>query len=94
MGIYYWLIQDQKRALKWWQNAIEEGGRLGAHPQLARTYAEMGIRLSTNTGSNSGVDIVKAKQYLCTAKKKFSELGLHQELDDLNPILHQIEPEP
>ena len=36
MGAYYWMINKQGRALRWWHRAVQEGERLGARPQLAR----------------------------------------------------------
>ena len=55
MGVYKWLIHDQKGAFKWWRKAISEGESLGALPQLSRTYAEMGKRFLPNQWSIVGV---------------------------------------
>ena len=35
----------QGKALKWWDRTIKEGERLGARPDLSRTYFEVGKRL-------------------------------------------------
>ncbi len=45
MGMYYWLIGKQRKALKWFDKSIKEGERLGARPDLSRTYMEVGKRL-------------------------------------------------
>ena len=45
MGKYYWLIGNQRKALKWFDKSIKEGERLGARPDLSRTYMEVGRRL-------------------------------------------------
>ena len=37
IGLYYWLIGRQNKAANWWKITIEEGKRLGAQPDLART---------------------------------------------------------
>jgi len=47
-GKYYWLVNKQKKALKWWSKSISEGKRLGARPDLARTYLEVGKRFSAS----------------------------------------------
>jgi len=44
-GTYYWLIGNQKKAIKWWGKSIIAGEKLGAIPELARAYLEIGIRL-------------------------------------------------
>ena len=41
IGTYHWLINKQYKARKWFDKAIQEGERLGARPDLARTYAEV-----------------------------------------------------
>jgi hypothetical protein len=42
MGLYYWSIDKQQKAVKWWKRAIEENERFGIRPDLARTYMEIG----------------------------------------------------
>jgi len=44
-GTYYWLVGKQKKAIKWWRKSIIAGEKLGALPELARTYLEIGKRL-------------------------------------------------
>jgi tetratricopeptide (TPR) repeat protein len=90
MGVYKWLIHDQKSAFKWWHKAISEGERLGARPQLARTYAEMGIRFCAANGGSSAPDVRRAKEHLQKAKQMFRDLGLHRDLEELNSAIERM----
>ncbi len=45
MGEYYWLIGKQRKSVKWLEKSIREGERLGARPELARTYMTVGRRM-------------------------------------------------
>ena len=93
MGIYTWLTRDQKGASKWWQKAISEGERLGALPQLSRTYAEMGMRYSGIEGELSSPDVNTSKELLQNAKTMFRDLRLHYDLEDLNLVVSRVSPE-
>ena len=53
-GAYYWAINKQKKALRWWHKAVQEGERLGARPQLARLYFEIGKCLLESEGQAYG----------------------------------------
>ena len=94
MGVYKWLIHDRKSAFKWWHKAISEGESLGARPQVARTYAEMGMRLCAVKDESSEPDVSRAKESLQKAKTMFSDLGLHHDLEDLNSVINRIGLEP
>jgi class 3 adenylate cyclase/tetratricopeptide (TPR) repeat protein len=94
MGIYNWLICDQKSALKWWHKAIREGESLGARPQLSRTYAEMGMRFCLIKDESSEPVASRAEAYLQKAKTMFRDLGLHQDLEHLNSVIDQTGLEP
>ncbi|MGA2465914.1 MAG: adenylate/guanylate cyclase domain-containing protein [Thermodesulfobacteriota bacterium] len=94
MGVYNWLIHDQKSAFKWWHKAISEGESLGARPQLSRTYAEMGMRLCAVKGESSESDVSRAEENLQKAKTMFRDLGLHHDLEDLNSVISRMGPEP
>lgn len=45
MGISFYLSGKYVKAFAWWKKSIDMGTRLGAKPELARTYAEIGMRL-------------------------------------------------
>jgi len=87
MGVYNWLIDDRKSAWKWWHKAIKEGKSLGARPELARTYADMGLRSFRIGGDTPDLNAGKAKEYLQKAKEMFRDLGLHYELEDLDSAM-------
>ena len=90
MGVYNWLIHEQKSAFKWWHKAISEGESLGARPQIARTYAEMGKRLCAVEGKSLAPDLSRAKNILQKAQTMFRDLGLHQDLEDLDLVSNKI----
>jgi len=86
-GRYMWLVQDRKGAFKLWQEAIREGERLGARPQLARTYAEIAVRTWSVKGELSEPLLSAAEAYFEKAKAMFSEMGLHCDLEDLDSAI-------
>ena len=94
MGVHKWLTHDRKGAFKWWNKAIREGESLGAHPQVARTYAEMAMRVCTDKDKSSESDVIRANEFLRKAKTLFSDLGLHNDLEDLNSFIRQTGLEP
>ncbi|MEW6110542.1 MAG: hypothetical protein AB1664_00300, partial [Thermodesulfobacteriota bacterium] len=83
MGVYNWLIDDRKSALEWWHKAIKEGESLGARPELARTYAEVGMRLHPTDGVSSGLDAKRAEDLLRKAETMFRDMSLHHDLEAL-----------
>jgi transposase-like protein len=93
MGVYNWLIHDRKSAFKWWQKAIREGEKLGARPQLARTYAEIAARTLAVRDEFSQARLRAAETYLEKAKAMFSEMGLHRDLEDLNSAVSRPPPD-
>ena len=93
MGVYKWLNRDQKSAFDWWRKAISEGERLGARPQIARTYAEMGKRL-TAAGIESEPDGRRSQEFLQKARTMFQELRLSHDLEDLNSVINRMGLEP
>jgi hypothetical protein len=86
MGTYYWLTNNQKRALTWWDRSIKEGERLGARLELARTYFEVGRRLLYPGKRDKTLRGISANGYLDRAGKLFEELDLQWDLDQLRKI--------
>jgi class 3 adenylate cyclase/tetratricopeptide (TPR) repeat protein len=86
MGIYYWLINNQKKALTWWRRSIQEGERLGAKIELSRSYFEVGKRLLEPTSSYKELDGITAEDYLEKAKVMFEEMDLQWDLDELEKV--------
>ena len=87
MGVYYWLINKQKKALKSWQKAIEEGEGLGAQLELSRTYFEIGKRLLEGGSKYKILNGLKAETYLEKANALFREMDLQWDLDELDRLV-------
>ncbi len=86
MGIYYWLIGSQKKALRFWNNSIKIAERFGAHIELAKTHMEIGKRLLEKESRFSGINNFTAEKHIEKAKSLFEELGLTEELGQLDKI--------
>jgi class 3 adenylate cyclase/tetratricopeptide (TPR) repeat protein len=86
MGLYYWLIGKQSKALKWWERTIQEGERLGARPDLARTYLEVGKRLLEPQSKYRELNGIGAQEYLDKAEKLFREMELEWDLEQLERV--------
>jgi tetratricopeptide (TPR) repeat protein len=82
VGRLCWLRGRQAQALTWWTRSVAEGERLGARPELARTYHEAGRALAESGGSASlnGLD---ASACLARARDVFSDLGLAWDLEQM-----------
>ncbi len=86
MGAYYWMMNKQGKALRWWHRTVQEGKRLRARPQLARAYFEVGKRLLEPERKYRDLDGLRAKEYLKKARELFEEMGLHAGLDELDQV--------
>ena len=86
-GLYCWLIGEQSKAFKWWNKTIQEGERLGARVDLSRTYMEIGKRLLEHKSRYKKFKAIDAKDYLGKAKILFEEIGLQQDLNDLEKVM-------
>jgi len=84
---YHWLTGRQNRAFKLWRKAIEEGKRLGALPDLARTYMEIGKRLLEEKSNYEELNGITAEEYLDKARSMFQEMDLQWDLDELDKIV-------
>ncbi|MGV7224518.1 MAG: adenylate/guanylate cyclase domain-containing protein, partial [Nitrospinales bacterium] len=60
-GTFYWLINKQNKAVKYWQQAISEGERVGARPDLARTYMEIGKRFLENKSKHKKLNGIRVE---------------------------------
>ncbi len=89
MGEYYWLLGKQRKALKWWNKSIKEGERLGARPDLSRTYMEVGKRLLELHSKYKELNGVAAKEYLEKAETMFREMDLEWDIEELEKIRYQ-----
>ena len=87
MGIYYWLTNKQKEALKWWSRSIKEGEILGTKIELSRTYFEVGKRLLELDSKYKNLNGITAEEYLEKARTLFEEMDLQWDLDELDKVM-------
>ena len=85
-GQYYWLTGNEQKALKWWDRSIKEGERLGARPDLARTYFEVGKCLLEPQSKTRELNGLTANDYLAKAEKLFQEMDLQWDLEQLERV--------
>jgi class 3 adenylate cyclase/tetratricopeptide (TPR) repeat protein/ABC-type cobalamin transport system ATPase subunit len=81
VGLAHWWGGRRRRALDSWRRSVAIGQCLGARPELARAYLELGCRLgdsSAASGEPSGVE------YAVRARNIFEELGLSWDLEQLS----------
>jgi class 3 adenylate cyclase/tetratricopeptide (TPR) repeat protein len=86
MGDYYWLIGKQRKALKWYDKSIKEGERLGARPDLSRTYMEVGKRLLEPQSKFKELNGIIAPEYLNKAETLFRAMDLQWDLEQLERV--------
>ncbi|MBC2715381.1 MAG: hypothetical protein HF978_08740 [Desulfobacteraceae bacterium] len=86
MGVYFWLINKQKKALKWWSRSISEGERLEGR-ELSRTYFEVGKRLLQSNSKHKELNNITAEEYLEKARTLFKEMDLQWDLDELDKVM-------
>jgi class 3 adenylate cyclase len=87
VGLYYWLVDKQNKAVRWWHNSIKEAERLGARVELARTYMEIGKRLLEEKSRFRELSDIKAEGYLEKARLLFEELDLQWDLEELDKVV-------
>jgi len=83
MGTFLWLINKQKKALKYWIQSISEAEKMGASLELSRTYFEVGKRLFERKSNFTELNKIKRKNYLLKARSAFTAMDLQQDLKDL-----------
>jgi class 3 adenylate cyclase/tetratricopeptide (TPR) repeat protein len=86
MGEYYWLIGKQGKARKWWGKGIQEGEKLGARPDLSRTYFEVGKHLLEPNSKYKDLNGIEAKSYLKRARALFTDMDMKQDLKELDKM--------
>ena len=83
MGTFFWLINKQKKALKYWSVSISEAEKMGSSLELSRTYFEVGKRLFEGKSNFRELNKIKRKDYLLKARTAFKSMDLQQDLKDL-----------
>jgi hypothetical protein len=86
MGTYHWIAGAQGKALENWRRSIRCAEDLGARPELARTYAEVGGRLGARRSTIRQLDNVLAGEYVEKARVLLEELGLDRDLASLEAM--------
>jgi len=90
IGIYHWITNKQRKALRYWSKSITEGERMDAKPELARTYSEVGIRLLDQTSEQEELNGIGAEEYIEKARNIFEDLGLQWDLEQLDRFTSNI----
>jgi class 3 adenylate cyclase/tetratricopeptide (TPR) repeat protein len=85
-GRLAWLLGKQEQAWTWWGRSVAEGERLGARPELARTYMEIGERLGSPESRQRRLAGADASAYLEKARRLFEEMGLDWDLRRLAAV--------
>jgi len=86
LGELYWIIGRQKKALKWWAKSIKIGEKLGAKPDLSRTYFEVGKSLLSSDSKYKQLNGITAREYLDKARIMFEEMDLQWDLNELDKV--------
>jgi class 3 adenylate cyclase/tetratricopeptide (TPR) repeat protein len=86
-GAYYWTISEHKKALTWWHRAVQEGERLGARPQLARLYFEVGRCLLEEKAQHKKLDNLKGEAYLRKARVLYEEMKMNTYLEEIDRVV-------
>ncbi|MBP7736151.1 MAG: AAA family ATPase [Spirochaetes bacterium] len=103
IGTHFWLLCKKKKSIRWWKKTIYEGERLGARPELSRTYFEVGKRLLEKPLTEKHARLqpkarVLAKKIIgltpeeCLerARTMFQEMDLQWDLEQLETLLNNI----
>ena len=86
MGRYYWVLDKQRKALRWWNKSMQVGEEIGARPDLSRTYFEVGKRLLESQSKYKTLNGKEADHYLNKAGELFEEMNLKHDFDELRKI--------
>ena len=82
-GRLAWITGKRARALRWFAKSIGEGERLGARPELARTYMEVGARLTAKEAGPKTLDGLDGVALLEKARTLFAALGFSTEIEEI-----------
>jgi hypothetical protein len=83
MGTRSWLLGSRDAAIKWFSKSIRIGKSLGARLELARTYREVGRRLTEDGSPQQKLESVDSEGYLKMAESLFEEMDLKTEAGEL-----------
>ena len=74
--------------MKWQKKAIKEGENLGARPDLARTYFEVGKCLMEPQSKHKQLNDMDSQNCLNKARVMFEEMDLQYDLDELDRLIY------
>ncbi len=86
-GMYYWAINKPEKAIGWWHRGVQEGQRLGARPQLARLYFEVGRCLLEEKSNHMKLNGLKGEEYLGKARALFEAMKMGPSLEEIDRVL-------
>ncbi len=86
MGIYYWLVNKQKRAFTWLNKSLREGERLIDKVELSKSYMEVGKRLRMKESRYRMLNGIDQEKYLKKAEELLREMDLQDGLRELKRI--------
>jgi len=86
-GRYRWLAGDRRAAMRLFLRSLEAGHALGARPEVARTYEELGLRLLEGGEAFSAEhEDLDARRCLGRARETYRALGLAGDLTRLDAL--------
>jgi class 3 adenylate cyclase/tetratricopeptide (TPR) repeat protein len=86
IGTYYWIINDIKKAIRYWEKSINEAKYLGARVDMGKTYMEVGKQSYKKRDTSLTIHSFNANQCLENARVIFQELDLGNDLEELEKI--------
>ncbi len=86
MGLYFWFMNSQSKAIDWWRKSMAEGKHLNDRVELARTHMEIGKRLLETKSRFRDLDGVEPEAYLEKARIPCEQMGLDWDMDELDKI--------
>jgi class 3 adenylate cyclase/tetratricopeptide (TPR) repeat protein len=91
MGTRSWLMGERNKALKWWADSVETAERLKFKPDLARTFFEIGKRLSEPNSPHKELNGISSVEYLNKAKSMFEEMDFQWDLEQLEHVMEHLD---
>jgi class 3 adenylate cyclase/tetratricopeptide (TPR) repeat protein len=92
-GTCQWLLGNARAAGRWWRRSLQEGERLGAKLEVARTCAEVGTRMLQSGGRLTTLNGTVATTYMERARALFDELELTWDLEQLERVTRRADRE-
>jgi len=88
-GRLAWLGGREERALTWWARSLAAAARLGARPEIGRTYVEAGRALQASRRA-ARLRALGAAGCLAAARRVFAELGLDRDNGAPQPLASAV----